>query len=264
MLSGKSLTKACRLCGKNQKLIKAHSIPEAFFRELRVDDQAPLLVSGKLGHFPKKAPIGIYDEAILCDVCEPTFGAADSYGIDVFLKRFDEHFHPVQQGGNVAGFESNSVDPNRLLQFLVSVLWRASVSSHVFYSKVALGPHEDAAREASDISLNSMSPVFDAVLSRWRSQDGGDLPTTAMLDPRREKWFGINAYRLYFGETIAYVKVDAQPFPAKMRNLSLRSAPPVLVVAREMKESKDLRALKHTAKRSHENAAKFRVAHGVR
>ena len=253
----------CALCGRSRKLIKAHAIPEAFFRELRVDGEVPLLVSGEQGQFPKKAPIGVYDEGILCEVCEPNFGSIDDYGINVFLKNFGTYFDPLEQGGRTAGFESTTADPSRLLQFLVSVLWRASVSTHAFYSKVDLGPHEPLARLAVNTPGAELSEVFDAVLSRWKDDDE-NVPTTAILDPRREKWFGVNSYRIYLGETIAYVKVDAQPFPARMKAVSLRSAHPVLVVARLMVESKDIGAMKHTVRRSHENKLAFSSRRGRR
>ena len=86
------------------------------------------------------------------------------------------------------------------------------------------------------------------------------MPTTAMLDPRQEKWFGVNGYRLYVGEVVAYVKVDSRPFHPRMQAVSLRAAPPVLVVARAMSESKDYCALKRTAKLSSDHAARFRDA----
>jgi hypothetical protein len=248
--------RSCTLCGLARKLIKAHAIPEAFFRELRVDSNIPPLVSGEQGQFPKKAPIGVYDEGILCEVCEPTLGQIDDYGINVFLKDFGTYFKPISRGGQTAGFESATADSSRLLQFLVSVLWRASISTHSFYSKVDLGPHEPLARLAVNTPGFKLSEVFDAVLSRWKDE-GESVPTTAILDPRREKWFGVNAYRLYLGETVAYVKVDAQPFPERMKAISLRSAPPVLVVARMMADSKDLRAMMRTVHRSHENTQAF-------
>ena len=100
----------CKLCSLKRKLVKAHAIPEAFFRELRVDGETPLLVSGVEGMFPKKAPIGVYDEGILCEACEPTFGVIDDYGIDVLLKHFSTHFRPLERDGAMAGFESNTVE----------------------------------------------------------------------------------------------------------------------------------------------------------
>jgi hypothetical protein len=133
------------------------------------------------------------------------------------------------------------------------------VSSHPFYSKVVLGPHESLARAALKTNATTLSPVFDAVLSRWRDE-GDHLPTTAMLDPRRERWFGVNAYRLYFRETVAYIKVDTQLFKLQLKAISLRTAPPVLVVNRALSESKDLLMIKRTVQRSQANKLNYRDA----
>lgn len=248
----------CKLCSQDRRLIKAHSIPEAFFRELRTAGEMPLIISGNSSLLPKRAPIGVYDKTILCNTCEPMFGDIDNYGIEVLLKKFNQHFHPLNNVGKTAGFESSSVDSARLLQFLVSVLWRASVSSHSFYSKVTLGPHEILASHAAN-TTKIASGVFDAVLSRWIDENE-KIPTTAILDPRPEKWSGINAYRVYLGKIVAYVKVDKRPFPKGLDELSLCSSPKALIVGREMEKSKDLRALKFTAKNSHENVIKIREA----
>lgn len=251
--------KLCRLCGAERTLVNAHAIPEAFFREVRVGPASPILVSAEEGQFPRKSPIGVYDNGILCEVCEPKFGSIDDYGINVLLKDFRKYFRPVVDGERLAGFESTTVDPERLLQFLVAVLWRASVSTHDFYENVDLGPYHTHARSAIASRDAEVSSVFDAVLSRWKDPDR-TLPPTVILDPRRERWGSVNAvngYRLYLGESVAYIKVDAQPFPPELRARSLRSAPPVLVVARSMAHSRDLQVMKDTALRSHQNKQKL-------
>jgi hypothetical protein len=246
----------CMLCRQDRKLIKAHAIPEAFFREVRVGSAAPILVSANEGQFPRKAPIGVYDEGILCEVCEPIFGPINDYGIAVILKDFSSQFRQLTRDGRIGGYESNTADRNQILQFLVAVLWRASVSTHDFYSNVNLGPHEALARTALSSSEVELHSVFDAVLSRWKDPDKV-VPPTVILDPRRERWSGVNGYRLYLGENVAFVKVDAQPFPTELRIGSLRSPPPLLVVARSMANSKDLHVMKQTALRSHKNASNF-------
>jgi hypothetical protein len=68
----------CRLCGANSVFVKSHVIQEAFFRELRSDGEAPLIVASKMGHLPKKAPIGVYDPSILCALYEARFS---SFGV---------------------------------------------------------------------------------------------------------------------------------------------------------------------------------------
>jgi hypothetical protein len=82
----------CRLCGHNEKLIKAHIIPEAFFREARGEDKSPGLLFDDPDIFPKKSPSGVYNQEILCDQCESRFQLVDDHGAQVLLNRFHELF----------------------------------------------------------------------------------------------------------------------------------------------------------------------------
>ena len=238
---------ACRLCNSEVALVKAHAIPEAFFREIRDEQQRLLLIAGGAKHYPRKAPIGVYDRNILCAECEPKFGPIDDYGVDVLLRRFDHFFRPVAYGGEALAFSSSTADANRILRFLVSVLWRASVSKEVFYRRVNLGPIEDAARAAVIDRRGSIASDFDAVFSRWSEWSDPDTTSTGILNPHRERWDGINAYRIYLGHLVAYIKVDRRPFMSPFDALSLRSAPPIWTLVREFAGSKDMAVMKRTA-----------------
>jgi hypothetical protein len=245
----------CRLCQQFDRLIKAHIIPEAFFRELRSGELPPILVTNKFGAFPKNMPIGVYDKYILCAKCEKKFDLVDAYGIEVLLKRFKEYFCSVEGNRLRVGFESNKVDKFQLLRFFIAVLWRASVSTQDFYRNVDLGPYEELA--ARSLTAPDVPPVFDAVVSCW-TEDSSRVPMTALLDPSRDKWRGVNAYRIYFGRIMACVKVDRRPFPDEMRTASLQTNSKTLVVEREMMSSKEYQVMKFTVKRSEENAKIFR------
>jgi len=238
----------CRLCGSSKKLIKAHVIPEAFFRAARgAEPDPPLLVSA--GDFPRRAPIGIYDQGILCSDCEERFGDLDAYGAQVLLNDFHAVFQPVERGGVMAGYESTTVDAPKLLRFLVAVLWRASVSDRSFYSTARLGALEPAAAVFA-LEGRDDAGVFDAVLSRWRQPVREDLPSHFLMDPFRHKYEGVNAYRVYLGESVAEIKVDKRPFPLRMARVGLRSAPPVRLVLRDLARSSDLSAMRKTAQLS--------------
>jgi len=91
----------CALCKKELKLIKAHAIPEAFFRELRDGWRAPLLVTNTEGHYPKKSPIGVYDDGILCEYCEPSFAEWDDYRASILLRKKNEFAEIKDMSGEV-------------------------------------------------------------------------------------------------------------------------------------------------------------------
>ena len=157
----------CKMCGEDRALVKAHAIPEAFFRVLREEsEEVPILVSNVRNTYPKRSPIGIYDQTILCDECEAKFGQLDEYGIEVLHQRFDDVFRPIVHNGKTAAFESSIVNQDRLLRFIVATLWRASVSSQPFYSNVRLGPHEQTSKQVIASPERAVTHHYGAVLSR--------------------------------------------------------------------------------------------------
>ena len=252
----------CRFCGATGALIKSHVIPEAFFRPLRANGETPLLVAGAPGVLPKRAPIGVYDKELLCASCEVKFSPADSYGVDVLLAGFDRHFAPLQHGSRTAAYEGAAVDKERLMEFLVSILWRASASSQAFFNTVRLGAHERRAKDSLFSSPILISPHFDAVLSRWSEADDEGTPTTALLNPHLERWDGVNAYRLYLGKVVAYVKVDQRPFGEPLASLSLQAPGPCRLITRELAGSNDIKAMRKTALTAEANRQAHQAGRG--
>jgi hypothetical protein len=232
------------------KLVKAHIIPEAFFRALWEGGETPLLVSGNASEFIKRAPIGVYDEGILCEACEAKFSRVDSYGVEVLLNRFDELFAPIEHTDTIVAYQAKGIDQKLLLQFLIATLWRASVSTHRYYNRVDLGPYELIARQSILDAQNDLPILFGAVLSRWTVDQKHDHSASGLMNPFREKWDGVNAYRFYFGLTVGYIKVDPRPFPKPLSELALQAQPHVSVVTRSFSKSKDFAAMVHTVKHS--------------
>lgn len=248
----------CKLCCAEKPTVKSHIIPEAFFREMRKGDTL-LLVSGTAGEFPKRAPIGVYDERMLCGDCEKRFGDIDSFGAETLLSGFNKLFSPLYEMRGLAAYQSSSIDGTRLLRFLLSVLWRASASTQPFFRRVQLGPFEEKAIAAA---LDESAPIpvdFDAVLARWT--DSATVVGPWIMDPFPERYDGIRVYRFYFGELIAYIKVDQHPFRGAFSRCSLRTSLPVIAIGRRMNRAKDFLALQETSRLSESNKAAFRRFH---
>lgn len=236
----------CRYCEAESKLVKAHVIPEAFFRPLREGGGTPLMVSNVVGAFPKRAPIGVYDTGILCGDCKVGFGECDGYGAEILLSKFEDRFALIERDNELFGFQSSEINKSLLMRFLLSVLWRASVSSQDFYSRVRLGRFEALAKKAL-LSSAETPAVFDAVLSRW-SDTGQNNGAEGLLCPFQERWNGVNAYRFYLSPVVAYIKVDQRPFPDELHALGLQVNDCVTrIVAREFEHSKDRHAFARVA-----------------
>src|SRR3954470_151131 len=95
----------CRLCEQQKKLIKAHIIPEGFFRRLREGNKAPLLVSER--DYVKRSPIGIYDSGILCANCDGIFALWDDYAQQILSPDLGDA-QKIMAGATLLGWSLNS------------------------------------------------------------------------------------------------------------------------------------------------------------
>jgi hypothetical protein len=77
------VTPSCKLCTNEAALIKVHVIPRSFW-EIDAAQPAPRMVANIEGVFPKRIPIGVYDQTIVCEPCERSFSDYDSYALSFF------------------------------------------------------------------------------------------------------------------------------------------------------------------------------------
>ena len=228
----------CKGCGEDKKLIRAHIIPEAFFRGLRFDETPPKLITDIKGVYPRKTPIGVYDTGILCRNCEDIFGKLDDYGQAILLRSSDT-VEDLKRGAELLWHAIPDVDIEYFKKFLISVLWRASVSTHDFYSKVNLGPYEQRAKEIvwsrSDVERSEFSFVISNFLDHTFSK--------VMIDPHKERWYGINYYRIYMFGYIIHVKVDKRDTPSMFKPFDQMGKSKLFVIARDMTDSRELKAI---------------------
>jgi hypothetical protein len=131
----------CTLCGEERALVRSHIIPLAFHRHVQsVPDKPPVVIGSAANSFPQRSPGGIYDEELLCDPCEQRFGPWDQYGAECLLQRWDEDAKTQTWNSEVFVYEVDNWDEARLRMFVLSLLWRAAVTTKPFFRRVTLGP----------------------------------------------------------------------------------------------------------------------------
>ena len=238
----------CRYCGHHSKLIKAHVIPEAFFRRLRAGKSPPILLTNKEDDYPKRSPIGVYDRNILCRACEPLFGDWDHYA-QALLDIEPRGAVNVIERGQIAGYEVREYRYDLLKLFFISILWRASVSGQGFYSKVKLGHFEHIAKDFIERRDPGTAEDFSVTLAKFDHPLGKTI-----LDPHPEKHEGINYYRFYLGGYIAYIKADKRNASGLHRDFMMKQGEPLKILKRDMGAGGEL-SLIHDMLRS---STKFR------
>lgn len=241
---------ACRLCLQDKKLIKAHIIPEGFYRLLRDGNIAPEMHSNAPGSFPKRMQVGTYDPTILCSECDQKMAPWDDYGQQVLIHRFTQAVEVTLQGKTIA-WSMENVEYRRLKLFFMSILWRASVSKQMHFKLISLGPFENQLRMMiRDEALGDMQD-FAIVLARFE-----ESKITAMLGPYPVKLAGINYCNIGLPGFVAYIKVDKRPTPTFLKEYYFQEDQPLIVLAQSLQNSAYGQAMREMAESALAHKAK--------
>jgi hypothetical protein len=172
-------------------LIKAHIVPRVFAKDVRGSQAHNWLISvDKVRH----TQLGVVDPDILCASCDGKLGDLDNYALKVSRRS-----HTIRRDGL---FEMLNVDGDRFAKFVLSVLWRASITSRREVAKVALGSYEDRARDVIfGAKPLSALPEYELFVERYRRKGrfnpGGNYTMPARMTTGLTGWyFGLNGFRI--------------------------------------------------------------------
>jgi hypothetical protein len=133
--------KTCKLCKRPTSVFpRSHSIPASFFRKLRGSDPNSVFFDLTGRKIVRRVQAGVWDDDMLCLECEGKFSDFDSYGWKI-LGELDLS-SPYLENFQLAGYWMRC-DTDKLRRFILSVLWRASVSKCNFYDRANLGLRQE-------------------------------------------------------------------------------------------------------------------------
>jgi hypothetical protein len=176
----------------NTELIKAHIVARGFADEIRGTHRHNWLISDKrVSHIQ----LGIWDDALLCATCDGKLGDLDNYALSV-CRRFPTG-HVVRRDGL---FEMRNVDGDKFATFVLSLLWRASITTRPEFAKTALGSYEDRARDVIfGVKPLSALPEYELFVERYtpRGQFTGGYTMPARMTIGLTGWyFGLLGFRI--------------------------------------------------------------------
>ncbi|WP_217514379.1 hypothetical protein [Vibrio metschnikovii] len=235
----------CNLCGKDKKLIEAHIIPRSFYEPLKVSGKIPILVTDTAGIFPKRSPTGIYDKNIVCESCEQLFSPWDDYGYKFFSQSFSD-CKAIYDNGELLAFNLGQCDYHKLKMFFLSMLWRASVSSHPFFKSVNLGPFEEKVAKLILSNDSGDNKNFSVALSKFES----DPNKTGMMNPHKTRISNVLHYSFYLFNFNVMIKVSSETAPRVFKDLYISSQKDVHCISRNFEESKEYDVLLNVVKNS--------------
>ena len=163
----------------------------------------------------------------------------DAYGVKVLLQSFPETLTPLLRMGKLVGSQMRRCGTKIFLSVSSSQhsgerRFQRTCSTAEF----SLGTRYEHLAKQSVLS-EPLTDDLGVILSRGQYDTEHRSLVTGLMDPFRERWSNVNAYRFYFGEFVAYVKVDRRPFPPDLKLFALAIGPEVLVASRDFAKSKD-------------------------
>lgn len=233
----------CKLCGKDKKLVRAHIIPKSLWKPL-FDEQPPRINSSAPTVDNKRSPVGVYDTEILCAQCESIFSPWDDYAQKLLLADPSERNYLIENGHRIAYVEI-SIDYAKLKLFFISLLWKAAVSNHYFFSRVNVGSFEPQLRRMILKGDPGEPDAFAVMIAKCEDRLG-----TIVLNPQPERWNEINYYRFYLAGYMVYIKVDKRHTTDFLNELALNPEKPLIISMRALKTSKDFKMMQDIARSS--------------
>lgn len=127
----------CRLCHETRPLRRSHVIPDAIFRRVLRENQGKAITFSDENLSWIEYSSDSWWEHLLCEECEDCLDQNyEKYSISVLRNKLKSVTVSKAKGG----VSFSSVDAVKLQLFIVSMMWRAAVSSLPVYSKVYLPP----------------------------------------------------------------------------------------------------------------------------
>jgi hypothetical protein len=214
----------CRFCNQDKpRLARAHIIPRSFFRLVRGEGHYSVLMrASRKAVTQDYTQAGIYDCGILCVECERRFSRYDTHGFAVFTNVFLHKTLYLDTYGIPCALLLPNVNFLLLKLFVLSVLWRASVSRLDFFNNVDLGPHEEIIKSLISNDTVEGGDHYEFVCFHHIGQPYPGV----ILPPWKRRISAVNYVQLYLPNIQILVKVDRRPFPRPFPTIAIRPSPP--------------------------------------
>lgn len=224
----------CKLCGQEKELIKkSHIIPDFMYQDL-YDDKHKLILFSPHDYIngqakQKRASSGDYEGNILCNDCDnKLLGGYEDYAAKaIFGGQLPEDERPIltpyrnQHGVEFSGCRNLNYAKFKL--FLLSILWRSSISSRKLFTQINLGPHEEVIRQ---MILNSNpGDVSDYPIFVMTFVNDKKMPNDVILPPQKRRMSdGHTTYVFPIGGFIYcfYVNSQSHKLPEHVLSETLR------------------------------------------
>ena len=217
----------CKLCNEKKKLLRrSHIIPDFMYKGLF--DEKHFIAPIDLIEFKRRKllPDGFYDSNILCENCDnKILGKLESYAsIVIWGGKSKPDYYPKYEGNinqlNQKFLHVTNLDYTRFKLFLLSIIWRASISKHKIFNSVSLGEHEESIRKM--IIENNPSSKDDYPVGMFILTQNNRGPTKMIANPIPIKKDKSLIYNFLINGLVINYKIEGQADKELYNQISIK------------------------------------------
>lgn len=209
-------------------MCKSHIIPEFIYASLYDSNHRFIEVTDVSAGKVTRGQKG-YWERLLCASCEARISRHERHARRLFTDPLPPHVRPSKMMRH-----HPRIEYRRLKLFFLSILWRASESSHPVFKHVNLGPHAEHLRTI--LLTENPGGIHDYATMVWVLNFKGVHLRDYIVEPTHVRYSGRKCYRFVFGGFVVFIFVANQPSPEPFSGLVLDPEHPVRTYDAEMRD----------------------------
>ena len=219
----------CALCQSNNPLRNSHIIPEFLYKELYDGLHRFYVIPLDASEPERPKQKGLY-EKLLCEACEQKFSVWEKYANEAFCHGIGIK---IEQVGEL--FKLSNLDYHKFRLFLLSLLWRMSVSTQDFFELVDLGvKHEEILRLAllNETPLEQLQyPCLMSIV-----HNNGKLPFSQLsTQPMHMKSDGKHCYCVVISGMLFLFYVTSHSLPAILADACISKKNEMRILIKEIR-----------------------------
>ena len=205
----------CKLCLEVKELCKSHILPEFVYDDIYDDTNKYYEFTGTQKIRNRKRRKGAW-EYLLCRGCEDRIEVYEDYSAKILFKNLNITFPNTNETQKTI---ISDINYKKFKLFILSVLWRSSISQHSNFRDVCLGSYEDKIRliiyNEKLIPPNHYNCLIAAAVDRGTHVKG------LIIEPIRKKMDYSTVYQFVFGGFIWLIPVGTKQIKLLPTGISL-------------------------------------------
>jgi len=236
----------CKLCLQEKPLLKkSHIIPEFMHRGLFDDKHALYRINFNDYQRSTKLYTGEYESDILCAECDNV----------LIGHKYEDYSSVILYGGKLPNdkniFFQNRITPDGLKLtyakgidykkfklFLLSILWRSSISSRPFFENINLGPYEEKIRKMILIGDPKDPLDFPCIISTCKNLK--DLPDGFIGQPKKCRIDNLLSYAFFIGGFLYIFLISKAKKPAWVSEAVINKKDEIYIIHMEKENAKKM------------------------